>query len=194
MYCKTYDYEVDGEILFSVPYYQVISPNNIILQNQINEVLLQAAIEWLKDDCLWASNSGIEITCQTEDYFSYTYMHDMSDNSGTYCYGVTINMKKGTRLSLDDFLTIDDTFMEKLAVYDYNDEFVYPLSMEDAETMITSVLMTELEYLGANWSEGENVMGVMMYKSSFYIEPGELVIIRNTSGWADVYYSKIQMK
>lgn len=195
VYSNTYDYGVDGEINYSVPYFQIFGLNNPGLEDKINEVLLKAAIEWLRDNCLWASDSKLQITSQTEDYFSYIYMIDMNDHIfGTYCYGVTIDLKTGVRLSLDDFLTIDDTFMEQVAAYDYNDEFVFPLSVEESKTMIESALMTELEYLEENGSDVEYVMGPLKYKSSFYIKPGDLIIIRDTYDMGDIYYSKIQME
>lgn len=195
VYSNTYDYGVDGEINYSVPYFQIFGLNNPGLEDKINEVLLKAAIEWLRDNCLWASDSKLQITSQTEDYFSYIYMIDMNDHIfGTYCYGVTIDLKTGVRLSLDDFLTIDDTFMEQVAAYDYNDEFIFPLSVEESKTMIESALMTELEYLEENGSDVEYVMGPLKYKSSFYIKPGDLIIIRDTYDMGDIYYSKIQME
>ncbi len=197
VYEKKYTSYNEAQKEYTVKYMQVSGIGNKKLEKKINKALRLSVTEWLNEHCEWMERSKISIECQTSKYLSICYMIEWrnpdKDIYVTPCtrIGVTIDMRTGKRLFLDDFIKDMDDLKQKLMSYDYGNEISPPINSDEADNIIYSTLLSEKEYLEERYKTDTHVyneiISVIGEKPSFYITDNRLIITRDKYEPDDVY-------
>lgn len=168
---------------------QVENMESFTIQNEANQTLIEASTEWVDKTCLWLNDSVPEVVYQSERYLTVGRTVILSEvpHFRYITLYVTIDMKTGQRVRLEDFISINEEYALKL-----KNEYVtyegYPLfqDWEVAELleMLKIANMTEAEYLVAHKDNSGSIASLLSYKSAFGFM-GERIDLKYNSTWGD---------
>jgi hypothetical protein len=182
---------------YTVKYLQISGLDNRKLEKKINKALRLSVTEWLNEHCEEMKNSKIFIPLQSSKYLSIYYTIEWTKPDPlvyvTPCtrIGITIDMRAGKRLFLDDFIKDKEDLKQKLMSYYYECKSSPPIDSEEAERIIDRASMSEKEYLKERSKSSPYVYDLIMdyigEKPSFYITDTRLVITKDLYEPDDVY-------
>lgn len=203
---KLVDYEVYEKLLtitdnggesFDIPYFQVQNMDDITLENKINEILKNSIKSWVTEECRWFEAFQPEVKLKSSEYLSICYTAEWENPNGDgfentvsrVC--VTVDIREGKRVYLNDFFDSDSTIRKVLEKYSYDSEFATPIDLEEADRIIDEASMSVEDYF-YNISNSDPLVYDFMKsyiskKSSFYLQENKLVITRNENERDDIF-------
>jgi hypothetical protein len=183
---------------FIVKYAQISGVGNESLESRINQTLKSSITEWINKDCDWLDESQIAVKYKDLDYLSLCYTIELKDDRGetnmsTYTrIGVTVDMRTGDRVFLDDLFKNTDSLKKELEKYNYGNEISPPINSDDANKILHDASISEKQYFEEIYKTDPHVYDFMLSylraKSSFYLTDKQLVITRDENEFDDVYF------
>jgi len=190
VYVKEYTVNGEKDKPFNVKYAQISDLGNKSLENKINKTLKSSITAWILEDYDWMEKCQVEVKCKTSKYLSLCYSVEWKDPNGdgfisTFTrIGVTIDMRTGQRVFLNDLFKNTDSLKQKLVNYNYGNEFSPPIDSDEANEIIHETSISEKEYLEEVYNPDQFSIGS---KSSLYLKDNKLVITRDEDDLDDVY-------
>ncbi|WP_167956259.1 hypothetical protein [Anaerosporobacter faecicola] len=182
---------------FIVNYVQISGLGNDRLEDKINQTLKESITEWINVNCKWLEKSKISVKCKTSKYLSICYTVESKNSNGEEFesdfirFGITIDLKTGDRVYLDDIVKEVDRLKEELTNYDYGNEVSPPIDTDEADEIIELSSISEKEYLEKMYITDPYVYDYMYSyikaKPSFYVVDKQLVITRDEKNYNDIF-------
>ena len=186
----------------SFVYVQIIfnsANDNNELTSRINDLLHSAQVDWIKAPVTQKGKPDIpEIRCHSEQYLSLLtniyYSNDL--RISRFCEGITVDLNTGARVFLNDIVDVNNNFITLIkngsAVIDVGDSqrwrwrsgekassefYNWLLNIPDEELfrMLADCSISMEQYFYKN--NNADIDYYQLYKSSFYLENGKIVII-----------------
>lgn len=182
---------------FKVKYAQISGLENESLERQINQILKLSMTEWINNDCEWAEKFQVDVKYKTSKYLSLCYTikwkNSQVEDSMSTCtrIGVTIDMRTGERVYLDNLVKDTESLKQKLVHYSYGNEFSPSLDSKEADKIIHYTSISEKKYLDEIYKTDPLVYNYMLSyirkKPSFYLTDNKLVVTRNEYDLNDIF-------
>lgn len=185
-------------IPFSVKYLQISGLGNENLENYINQTLKLSMTEWINENCEWMNKFKADVKYKTPQYLSLCYTIEWENTQGSdypstlMRLGVTIDMQTGERVYLEDLIkdSIGTTSL-KQRIMNFTNGISPPIDSKEADKIIHEASMSEKKYYEEEFQTNSDVYnelkGVLLHKSSFYLQENTLVITRNEYEYDDIY-------
>lgn len=177
---------------FIVKYPQISGLDNKDLEDKINQTLKESITEWINENCDWVEMSEIVVKYKTSQYLSLCYVVEWANSpkNGFMRIGITVDMKTGDRVYLNDLIKDTDSLKQTLVKYNYEGEFSPPIESEEADSIIHYTSISETGYLEEQYEEDtyvyDFISSYLTSKPSFYLTDDKLVITRDENEMDDV--------
>lgn len=178
---------------FITKYAQISGLSNERLENKINQTLKESLTSWINENCEWMEKTQMVIKCKTPKYLSLYYVIEWnnSQKNGFLRIGITVDLKSGERVYLNNLIKDTASLKQTLVNYNYGTEFSPPIDTEEADTIIHHTSISETKYLEEINKEDpyayNYINSYLTAKSSFYLTDNQLVITRDKYEMDDVY-------
>lgn len=193
IYEKEYTAYNNEKQSFIVKYAQISGLGNESLENKINQTLKESITTWINENCEWMDRSEIVVKCKTPKYLSLCYVIEWnnSQRNGYLRIGITVDMKTGNRVYLNDLIKDTASLKQTLINYNYGTEFSPPIDSEEADIIIHRASISETKYFEEIYKDDpyvyNHINSYLTAKSSFYLTDNKLVITRDKYELNDVY-------
>ncbi len=182
-----------GDIKRATTTYVKINSKDQAYTEQINKILYDAQITWVKDFVNEEFPYPPSVQCHNERYLSIvTDLHERQGNNHRFPeYAVTVDMQKGELLMLNDIIEVCEEFAEQIqecrgvvkadtsmAEHDYwGDTLVYPGMKNSIAEYTIEEIMEMLEECSKIALDYQDDAFGLLTKSTFFLEEGYLTII-----------------
>lgn len=193
IYEKEYSAYNSEKKSFIVKYAQISGLGNESLENKVNQTLKESITQWINENCEWMEKSEIVVKCKNSKYLSLCYVIEWNNpqKNGYMRIGITMDMKTGHRVYLNDLIKDTDSLKQKLLDYTYGTEFSPPIDSEEADSIIHRASISEAKYLEEIYKDDQYVynyiISYLTVKSSFYLTDNKLVITRDNYEMNDIF-------
>ena len=150
----------------------------------VNESIRNAMISWMNEDILTATSSDLEIYCCSSEYFSFVNRLYYETQNGIRDINdyITIDLKTGKCVMLDDLIKIDAEFVEYIQEHNLLRESIndmkYGASWESLKEYTTDELIDELnECCKTQQQVIKDGDSLIFSRNSFYLRENQLVIV-----------------
>lgn len=191
--------DVPWENEFSFDYIQVERMADSFVEENANREIEKAATSWIKGVYSSASEVYLDIYDHSDRYLSMgnRFAYTSFERRDFVCSYITIDMKSGKRVMLNDLVEINTAFAEhiqnnnlakeseraEVMEFDSVEENLWEYLKEFTPDELLDVLeecsKTQEQAIEDNkiYENGYENIGPLMYRSSFYLRSGKLVIV-----------------
>ena len=183
---------------YTFPYIQVSGLQNTSLENKINQNLMDVVkiCESNTDECEVIQDIGISIKTKDSKYLSVLYNlaldveEDERVKNGSIRIGLTISMKSGERVFLDNLFASDKAYSEYQNSNREFPMFSSPLSSDEFESIFELASISETEYINRVRMEDDLVnqflLSYLRVKPTFYIDSDSVTITASSYYMDDI--------
>lgn len=174
--------------------YKVIEPRHYsedwTLEEKAFESIDRAMTSWISGLVLDATDAHLEIYCHSANYLSFVNSLEFSYRRIDYIHDyITIDMKTGERVMLDDIIRIDEEFVEFIQNNDVLQKTIsdirYGADLETLNDYTSEELLDELkacsktqqEIIEEGYCSIEDSIGPLLKRNSFFLRENQLVIV-----------------
>ncbi|MDR2888966.1 MAG: hypothetical protein LBV33_03890 [Lachnospiraceae bacterium] len=170
------------------------------LADKINENIKQAMTSWVRGKVIYPDEFELSINCHTARYFSFVnafnYYYPRAEVINDF---ITIDMITGERVFLNDLIEINDEFVsflknnqDKLSGPDYQTWTPGPADLNsytNAELLeeLHQCSLTQEQVIENGYGSIEETIGPLIFRKSFFLREGMLVIVFGDSGGGGSY-------
>lgn len=165
------------------------------LEDAINESIEEAMISWISGGVLSADSADIEIYCHSSRYLSFVnaLLYEGRRRVDIHDY-ITIDLKTGKRVMLDDLIRIDEEFVRYIQKNDLGknsiNDFAYGGAWEVLKNYTVDELLAELKECSMTQQQVaekehyplEESIESLVHRNSFYLRNNQLVIVIGYAG------------
>ena len=174
--------------------YKIVTLNHMSdssLEDKVNDSIENAMTSWINGNVLYATSADIDIYCHSSQYFSFVnrLYYETQNRIWEINDYITIDLKTGKRVMLDDLIRIDEEFVEYIQEHNLIRESIhdmkYGASWESLKEYTTDELLDELKECSMSQqqvaAEGyyplKESIGSLVGRNSFYLRENQLVIV-----------------
>ncbi|GLC81716.1 hypothetical protein [Lacrimispora brassicae] len=163
------------------------------LQDRINENIRQAMTSWIEGKVVNATSVDLYIYCHNEKYLSFANSFEYSDRRLDYIKDyITIDMKTGNRVMLNNLVRIDAEFVEHIQKTNLvkesinsmayggaegNWEYLNKFTIDELINELEECSYTQKQVIQEGYATVDESLGPLILRKSFYLRDGKLVIV-----------------
>lgn len=163
------------------------------IQKVANTSITQAMTAWISGSILGASSVNLHVHCHNGEYLSFqnslAYRARRLDYIEDY---VTVDMKTGKRVMLNDLVRIDEEFVKYIQKYnviqpstnslrygepEYLWEYINSMPGEELLKELEACSDTQEQVIENGYFSIEDSIEALIFRNSFYLQPGKLTIV-----------------
>ena len=190
-----HNYELPNIAVYNLDNETVMRTINNVLKNVIGEILEVSNYNESWGPML--TELSVSVQHQSRDYISVLFeLHNSSTEddyrTGYGRIGVTIDLRTGKRLFLDDFINSPERLYEEIQAYDspYSEAY-YIGNFEDAKEIYASASISEIEFIEetrlSDPLANDFALEYAFRRPTFYLTQDEIVVIRQPVDIYDVH-------
>lgn len=174
---------------------EVENMSDMSLEDKINDSIRNAIISWTRGYILNATTSHLDIYCHSSNYLSFVNKLEYTDKRTVYIHDyITIDIKTGKRVMLEDIIRIDEEFVEYIQnnniikesinhpAYGGDLEILNSYTSDELLDALKECSKTQQEIMKENGDYKEGFFGSLLTRSSFFLKENQLVIVLGYAG------------
>ena len=180
---------------YSIGVLEVFGMADTALERKINDLLYSASTSWAKGAAVSEIGFAPDIYCHTPRYLCVLTLHhyEISDFNNNIFDFITVAMLTGERIFLNDLINISDDFITLLktqpiaqasgdemffdGVAENLREWLAEMPFDELKERLVECSKTQQEVIDAGYGSIEETIGPLVFRNTFYIEPGKLVLM-----------------
>lgn len=180
---------------FSFPVIQLRNMQDTVVTEITNENIEKAMTSWISGKVVKPSSVDLSIYCHSEKYLSFVNSFKYASRRVDYIKDyITIDMKTGKRVMLNDLVEVNEAFVEhiqedniaKASEYsvetlDTDEEklWEYLKEMEPSDLLkkLEECSLTQEQVIEAGYAPIDETIGPLVFRNSFFLQNNTLVIV-----------------